>query len=61
MLVLRVGSDTSSILFIKPELEGVYEDSPDLAKGVLLIGRCGSPNGPGRCTIDPELDRCGLD
>jgi hypothetical protein len=57
---LRAESDTSSGLLTRPVLDGVYAGSPYLEKEVLLIARCGSPNGPGRCTIDPELDRCGL-
>jgi hypothetical protein len=60
MLVLRAESDTSSGLLTRPVLDGVYADSPYLEREVLFIARCGSPNGPGRCTIDPELDRCGL-
>lgn len=49
MLVLRTASDTSSVLFIDAALGAVYVDSPNLEKGVLLlVGLCGSPNGPGR-------------
>jgi hypothetical protein len=48
MLVLRAASDTSSVLFIDPALWFGYVDSPDLEKGALFVGLCGSPNGPGR-------------